>query len=78
MKTALPYMRAAAIAEFSAPMTVSDTSVPALQPIAQRPASLVSQNTIVISAMRRAAGATMSSRRRPPVFGIRKPSSSSV
>ena len=35
MKTALPYMRAAAIAGDSAPMTVSDTSVPVLQPIAQ-------------------------------------------
>ena len=47
-------------------------------PIARLTVSLVTQNNIVISAMNRTAGITTSNRRRPPILGIRKPSSSSV
>src|SRR5262249_13984840 len=73
-KRALPHAGAAPIAGFSAPMALPDimfvfVSVPVLNPTAQRRAPQVTKNPIVIGATGRAGGATMSSGRRPPVFG---------
>jgi ribosomal protein L32E len=70
-------MKLAAVAEDNANTMLSDLEG-ADHPIARLTESIVIQKRVAINATSRTAGITISNSLRPPVFGIRKPSSSSV